>query len=79
VGSGRNEDAARFGGGEAEYAREMGQRLARVCKIDCFPLLPSFGPTPPFYLSPPPIFMRCAYAYGFPFDWLFSIVPWVAG
>ena len=79
VGCGRNEDAARFGGGEAEYAREMGQRLARVCKIDCFFLLPSFGPTPPFYLSPPPIFMRCAYAYGFPFDWLFSIVPWVAG
>lgn len=32
VGSGRNNDAAKLGGGEAEYAREMGQRLARVCK-----------------------------------------------
>jgi hypothetical protein len=32
VGSDRNEDAAKLGGGEAEYAREMGQRLSRVCK-----------------------------------------------
>ena len=32
VGSGRNNDAAKLGGGEAVYAREMGQRLARVCK-----------------------------------------------
>lgn len=31
VGSGRNDDAAKLGG-EAEYAREMGQRLARVCE-----------------------------------------------
>ena len=43
AGSDRNDDAARFGGGEAEYAREMGQRFARVCKIDC-PLIPSIGP-----------------------------------
>jgi hypothetical protein len=32
VGSGRNNDAAKLGDGEAEYAREMGQQLARVCK-----------------------------------------------
>ncbi|KAF8492569.1 hypothetical protein F5888DRAFT_891332 [Russula emetica] len=33
VGSGRNGDAAKLGGGEAEYAREMGQRLARFLDI----------------------------------------------
>jgi hypothetical protein len=33
VESGKNDDAAKLGGGEAEYAREMGQRLARVCEI----------------------------------------------
>lgn len=33
VGSGRNDDAAKLGGGEAEYALEMGQRLARFLDI----------------------------------------------
>ena len=32
VGSGRNDDEAMLCGGEGEYAREMGQRFARVCK-----------------------------------------------
>ena len=32
VRSDSNDDAAKLTGGEAEYAREMGQRLARVCK-----------------------------------------------
>jgi hypothetical protein len=29
----KTDDAAKLSGGEAEYAREMGQRLARVCKF----------------------------------------------
>ncbi|KAH9990685.1 hypothetical protein BJV77DRAFT_1011520 [Russula vinacea] len=33
VGSRMNDDAARAGGGEAEYAREMGQRLARFLDV----------------------------------------------
>jgi hypothetical protein len=58
VGSGRNNDAAKLGGGEAEYAREMGKRLARVCK-NCFSSPPSIGP------CPLPFLCRCTYAYGF--------------
>lgn len=59
VGSGGNDGPARVGG-EAEYAREMRQRLARVCKIDCPPPC-----RPPLLFCCPPLFFRCAYAYGF--------------
>ena len=61
VESGKNDDAAKLGGGEAEYAREMGQRLARVCENLIFP------PIGPCCLSPsPPSFLcRCTYAYRF--------------
>ena len=63
AGSDRNGDAAMLTGGEAEYAREMGQRLARVCKID-FPSVP----------FPPLFFYYLTYAYGFSLiaDWIVS-------
>ena len=73
AGSDRNDDAARFGGGEAEYAREMGQRFARVCKIDC----PHSFNWPPFYFVASPFFVLCV-CLRLSLDWWFSLsVPWV--
>lgn len=52
---GRSSGAAKLGDGEAEYAREMGQRLSRVCEIDC----------PPPRVHSSPFSHRCAYAHVF--------------
>lgn len=71
VGSRMNDDAARAGGGEAEYAREMGQRLARVCEKSIAPPSPLHWPSVPvLFCCAPPFFifffiLRCACAHGF--------------
>jgi hypothetical protein len=54
------------GGGEAEYAREMGQRLARVCTLLLFHNAARLSPFIPLAL----------YAYALPFlDWRFVVSP----
>ncbi len=62
----RNDDTAKLRGGEAEYAREMGRRLARVCKNRLSPFLP-LGVTAilPRFILLPLFLVFCAYAYGF--------------
>jgi hypothetical protein len=73
VGSRMNDNAARAAGGEAEYAREMGQRLARVCENRLPPL-----PSPFYFVVLPPFFSFFHFALPVCLrllpDWWFPIV-----
>lgn len=74
VGGRMNDNAARRGGGEAEYAREMGQRLARVCENRLLP---------PFHWPSFPVLFCCPHFFALRVclllspDWWFPAVPWV--
>jgi hypothetical protein len=71
VGSGRNDDAAKLGDGEAEYTREMGQRLARVGKnrLSSPPIALLFC-CPSFFS----VLRICSLLF---LDWWLPIVPWM--
>jgi len=71
VGSGRNDDAAKLGDGEAEYSREMGQRLARVGKNRLSPPLAHLFCCPSFFFS---VLRICSRLF---LDWWLPIVPWM--